>query len=386
MILDLEETFKRIAGIVSGDYDPDEYIYGLEERDDLPDSFADLDFWKGEERPQQDPLGPQMDAFAPENRAFVQHGVGRWKKDYENGRIPEEALKGVGGGYMLRSDAAKSFLDAQRQAGISFGLNSAYRTFESQEALYAAYVRGEGNLAAEPGHSDHGWGLAIDADDATQKFLENHPEYGWKQTVEGEPWHFEYTGGYDAAYRKKRTRKAAPQVSEPMLPEFDLSEPDPLLDFSGAMSSLLFEGFAAPPRKPRTKDTGGTVLPDWVPKQYHGWITEAARRFGVSPALIAYVGKSESGWRPSLTSSAGAQGLMQTMPFWSDDASDPFGSFDAQNNERKNILLGAWILAHYIKAARGNVREGLAHYNGGNDPPSSSYAYADTILKGLRGG
>lgn len=50
---------------------------------------------------------------------------------------------------------------------IPTGSKSSYRTYEQQVELYNAYLNGTGNLAAVPGTSNHGWGLAVDV--ATQQ-------------------------------------------------------------------------------------------------------------------------------------------------------------------------------------------------------------------------
>jgi hypothetical protein len=61
------------------------------------------------------------------------------------------------------------------------------------------YVRGQARgFAATPGTSNHGWGIAIDAaiSDRTSAMYEwlkqNAKTYGFVETVEGEPWHWEY--------------------------------------------------------------------------------------------------------------------------------------------------------------------------------------------------
>jgi hypothetical protein len=51
-------------------------------------------------------------------------------------------------------------------------------------------------LAAEPGTSNHGWGLAVDADVRDPALLawirEHGPEFGWVEAVPREPWHWEF--------------------------------------------------------------------------------------------------------------------------------------------------------------------------------------------------
>jgi LAS superfamily LD-carboxypeptidase LdcB len=82
-------------------------------------------------------------------------------------------------------------------------LTDSYRTFEQQVRLYGAKPA----LAAVPGTSNHGWGLAVDVCGGAQSF--GTPEYGWLAANAGrfgwtnppwarpgrgreEPWHWEY--------------------------------------------------------------------------------------------------------------------------------------------------------------------------------------------------
>jgi len=44
------------------------------------------------------------------------------------------------------------------------GISSGFRSRDEQQRLYDAYLRGEGNLAAKPGSSNHESGFAIDID------------------------------------------------------------------------------------------------------------------------------------------------------------------------------------------------------------------------------
>jgi LAS superfamily LD-carboxypeptidase LdcB len=70
-----------------------------------------------------------------------------------------------------------------------------------------------GYLAAAPGTSNHGWGLAVDLSggmssygSAQYKWMrENAPKYGWDNPTwaraggnKHEPWHWEFTSGVEA--------------------------------------------------------------------------------------------------------------------------------------------------------------------------------------------
>lgn len=54
-------------------------------------------------------------------------------------------------------------------------------------------------MAACPGTSNHGWGLAVDVQDAAGKRLDwleaNTKAYGWSWEAQSEPWHIRYTAG-----------------------------------------------------------------------------------------------------------------------------------------------------------------------------------------------
>ena len=86
----------------------------------------------------------------------------------ENGRLPFSELAPIPGGY-LRQDAAAAFNALNRESERRYGLPlhplgpaSSYRNIEQQQQLWDLYQSGRGNLAAYPGTSNHGWGLAVD--------------------------------------------------------------------------------------------------------------------------------------------------------------------------------------------------------------------------------
>ncbi len=89
-----------------------------------------------------------------------------------NGRLPSSSLARI---YhprvkvFLRRDMAAAWNSfalfvwyATRQRVYPTGPMAAYRTFAQQVYLWNLYQSGRGNLAARPGTSNHGWGLAID--------------------------------------------------------------------------------------------------------------------------------------------------------------------------------------------------------------------------------
>lgn len=109
----------------------------------------------------------------------------------------------------MRADAAVALAELNEAHVARFGtdlcLSSGYRTLAQQKAVKAQ----KGGLAATPGKSNHGWGLAMDfcsiqTSGARWTWLnENGPVFGWEQpnwAVRGgsgpyEPWHWEYTKG-----------------------------------------------------------------------------------------------------------------------------------------------------------------------------------------------
>ncbi|WP_396044592.1 D-alanyl-D-alanine carboxypeptidase family protein [Cellulomonas sp. P22] len=113
------------------------------------------------------------------------------------------------GGYQLRADAAVSLAVLNQAFVARFGadlcISSAYRTYGQQQSVKAQ----KGGLAAAPGKSNHGWGLAVDfcsqeTTGARWTWLnENAPSYGWDNPEWARPggsgpyerWHWEYTQG-----------------------------------------------------------------------------------------------------------------------------------------------------------------------------------------------
>ncbi|MTI14769.1 lytic transglycosylase domain-containing protein [Sansalvadorimonas verongulae] len=84
-------------------------------------------------------------------------------------------------------------------------------------------------------------------------------------------------------------------------------------------------------------------------------------RVGLQPELILAVIHTESTFNRFAVSSAGAQGLMQIMPFWRRE----LGREDDNLIELEtNIRYGTTILSYYLKREKGNLSRALARYNG----------------------
>lgn len=132
--------------------------------------------------------------------------------DAPNGEIPTDVLCGVGfdEGVLLRCDAAAALeeLNAAYRADFGRDLNvvSSYRSYSAQVAVR----RTRGSLAAPPGMSNHGYGVAVDFDGfgglgnfstANYRWMRaNAEQFGWYHPRvmrpggggPQEPWHWEF--------------------------------------------------------------------------------------------------------------------------------------------------------------------------------------------------
>ncbi len=86
-----------------------------------------------------------------------------------------------------------------------------------------------------------------------------------------------------------------------------------------------------------------------------------ALRMNLRPELVLSVMHVESLFDQYAVSSAGAQGLMQVMPFWKKEIGT---TKDNLTDIATNIRYGCTILKAYLKRERGNERRALARYNG----------------------
>ncbi len=94
--------------------------------------------------------------------------------------------------------------------------------------------------------------------------------------------------------------------------------------------------------------------------QYRRFIDEAARRHGISKALLKAIIKVESDYNPRAVSRKGAKGLMQIMP-------ENFDVCDIENpfDPRQNIMGGTRFLKKLLERFGGDLTKAVAAYNAG---------------------
>jgi hypothetical protein len=131
---------------------------------------------------------------------------------YSNGRLPRSALAPItraanGQQAYLRKDAAAAFMamnaESVRRFGVTLRVSSArtaYRPIADQQYFWGLYVSGRGNLAARPGTSNHGWGLAIDLATPQMRAIVDKigAKYGWAKRWSDAPsewWHIKWRSG-----------------------------------------------------------------------------------------------------------------------------------------------------------------------------------------------
>lgn len=140
-------------------------------------------------------------------------GPGPWG-GHENGRIPASALcpQDWDRPELLRCDATSGLAELNTAFKARFGTSlpvlDSYRTYAQQVALKEYWCSiGACHMAATPGHSNHGWGLAVDFSGPIAMFgttehewMQRHaPDYGWHHPAwakpgrgKEEPWHWEW--------------------------------------------------------------------------------------------------------------------------------------------------------------------------------------------------
>lgn len=142
-----------------------------------------------------------VSANAPIAKGFGEVRVPPELARFGNGRLPPEVLTPIGqGNHALWAPAAAAWKDLIARAarvGITLRVTDSYRTYDQQVQLAAQKgLSSQGGWAATPGTSNHGWGMAVDADVTDPRvnawLRANAGSVGWVLATEREPWHYEY--------------------------------------------------------------------------------------------------------------------------------------------------------------------------------------------------
>jgi D-alanyl-D-alanine carboxypeptidase len=147
-----------------------------------------------------DAMGTQTSAGAAKSYSLNSKGIPTELVGYGNGKIPANALEKVGGtNHKLWAPAAESLTrmisDAKAQ-GVTIGITDSYRSYGEQvDVARRKGLYSQGGLAAKPGTSEHGWGMATDLDlnNKAQAWMRaNGEKYGFVENTPREPWHWAY--------------------------------------------------------------------------------------------------------------------------------------------------------------------------------------------------
>ncbi len=102
-----------------------------------------------------------------------------------------------------------------------------------------------------------------------------------------------------------------------------------------------------------------------------------ASRADLPPELVLAVIQVESYFDRWAISVAGAQGLMQIMPFWLDEIGLPE---DNLFHVQTNLRMGCTILKYYLDMERGDLTRALGRYNGS----LGKFKYPNKVYEALR--
>lgn len=210
----------------------DEYAKGGGLKSDKGNSGAIARFSRRQEKyadmkPMEPVTNPAESIYRAAGWAGFSAGGGV-RSRFKNGEVPKSEMKQVKGyagwgqagkGVLHKSVADKfqSMLDAAKKDGHPIGINDTYRTYQDQVNI----KREKGYLAATPGTSNHGYGLAADLNyfDQGYKWLwANAGKFGFKPLTgwglspntpgKAEAWHWENLDGSGTASPNVKTDPA----------------------------------------------------------------------------------------------------------------------------------------------------------------------------------
>lgn len=107
--------------------------------------------------------------------------------------------------FVLEKQAAINYLnmvEAANRDGINLEINYSFRTNKEQANLYGRRHQ-TGVITAKPGHSNHQSGIAVDIMNCVRNknkttvywwLIKNAAQFGYKNTIQTEPWHWQFSG------------------------------------------------------------------------------------------------------------------------------------------------------------------------------------------------
>jgi hypothetical protein len=141
----------------------------------------------------------------------------------------------------------------------------------------------------------------------------------------------------------------AAQIAEARLPERRVDEPNERLAHYGWLGEM----------SERLKSR----MPEFQARlDFLKTLDYECLRSGLDRQMVLGLIQVESNFRKYAISVAGARGLMQVMPFWTDVIGD--GNARRLFDMRTNLRYGTVILRHYLDIERGDLFMALGRYNG----------------------
>ncbi len=244
---------------------------------------------------------------------------------YQNGRIPPEALCALdfAPGKTLRCDAAEQLealaAEFEKEFGYALKITDAYRPYDEQVRLKAV----KPYLAAVPGTSQHGWGLAIDVGGNVPSgtsleyvWLRTHgPDYGWDNPAwarpngsKPEPWHFEFFAAGKMPTRYTPAEGSAPSTPQkPAGPSAPAPKPTPTTPAAPKPTPPAPKPTEPPPTKPTEPPPTTVTVPANLVGKQQAAVEAALQGAGLKVSVTTKADQAAPGTVLSVAPGSGAQ-------------------------------------------------------------------------------
>jgi D-alanyl-D-alanine carboxypeptidase len=254
-------------------------------------------------------------------------------------KVSTLGVPGKGSVRAVIADDLQAMSAAAAAAGSAIGVESAYRSYADQQAVFSKWVSIYGRqqalrISARPGHSEHQLGLTIDfrsdppistlnaswGSTAAGKWMRNHAwEFGFIMSYpkgkssltcyDYEPWHFRYVGRDLAAlvHQSGRTLREYlwANFTTAVVPPPPPSTPKPVVHSSPAPTHPVP---TLPPPSSALATAPATTVPETPPASLVPPPSEAAMASigaGSAPSLPPATGNASATVGPALVGGAG---------------------------------------------------------------------------------